>query len=108
MAGTVFLATGGSGAVPFKSINAGEDGTFKLQVRAGRTAKISVTTHKPLPADADVNLYVTRDSDNQRVAADETAGPNASVQFTSAKTETYTVRVLNKSAGPVRCTASFN
>ncbi len=99
---------GGSGAVPFKSINAGEDGTFKLQVRAGRTSKISVTTHKPLPDAADVNLVVTRDSDNQRVAADETAGPNASVQVTSAKTETYTVRVLNKSGGPVRCTVSFN
>jgi hypothetical protein len=98
---------GGTGTISVKSLVAGADHTFKLQVRGGKAANVRVTTHLPRPKDAEVNLYVVRDSDQKQVASDETPGFNCQTQITSEKTEVYTVRVHNKSSEPVRCTISY-
>jgi len=85
---------------------------FKLRVRGGQNATITVTNHTKtkLGGTIDFNITVVKENDDTVIVADLDPNINAQAAFTRPADETVRVRVVNAAKiGPrARCTISYN
>jgi hypothetical protein len=92
---------------PNNPLPSGQEHEFKLRVKAGHRAKVSVSVFGKVKV-FNVSLSVTKDEGGELIASDARPGMSPSVTFTRPKTEIVRVRIRNAGNVPVRCTVAYD
>ena len=86
-----------NGSLGLSALKPGDEQIFKLRVKGGKAASVTVSPFFKTKekSEGNLNVYVMKDSDGSKIGEDVLPGPSATVEFTLPVDETVRVRVHN-------------